>query len=52
MIVFSATSGTGQTTLVKNLLWIYYALEFSISETSRSPRGKEINGKDYQFLKT
>jgi len=52
MIVFSAPSGTGKTTLVKHLLRIYSDLEFSISATSRSPRGKEINGKDYHFLKT
>ncbi|MDG2371787.1 MAG: guanylate kinase [Flavobacteriaceae bacterium] len=52
MIVFSAPSGSGKTTLVKHLLNIFSVLEFSISATSRSPRGKEVNGKDYHFLNT
>jgi guanylate kinase len=52
MIVFSAPSGSGKTTLVKHLLDTFSILEFSISATSRSPRGEEINGKDYHFLDT
>ena len=51
MIIVSAPSGSGKTTLVKHLLNVFSELEFSISATSRLPRGKEINGKDYHFFK-
>ena len=51
MIVFSAPSGSGKTTLVKHLLNIFPDLVFSISATTRLPRGKEISGNDYHFLK-
>lgn len=51
IIIVSAPSGSGKTTLVKHLLNVFSELEFSISATSRLPRGKEINGKDYHFLK-
>ena len=50
LIVFSAPSGSGKTTLVNHLLNQDIPLEFSISATSRKPRGKEENGKDYYFL--
>jgi len=51
LIVFSAPSGSGKTTIVKHLLkQPELNLEFSISATSREKRGKEINGKDYYFL--
>lgn len=51
LIVFSAPSGSGKTTIVRHLLGIEdLNLEFSISATSREKRGKEINGKDYYFL--
>ena len=50
LIVFSAPSGAGKTTLVKYLLSMFNKIEFSISATSRKPRGKEKNGKDYYFL--
>jgi guanylate kinase len=50
LIVFSAPSGAGKTTLVKYLLSKFNKIEFSISATSRKPRGKEKNGKDYYFL--
>ncbi len=51
LIVFSAPSGSGKTTIVKHLLGIEALnLEFSISATSRAPRGEEIEGKDYYFL--
>lgn len=50
VIIFSAPSGSGKTTLVKHCLGIFPELEFSISATTRSPRGEEINGKDYYFL--
>lgn len=50
LIVFSAPSGSGKTTLVNYLLNKNLPLGFSISATSRSPRGNEENGKDYYFL--
>lgn len=50
VIIFSAPSGSGKTTLVKHCLGIFSELEFSISATTRSPRGEEIHGKDYYFL--
>ena len=53
LIVFSAPSGSGKTTIVKHLLkQIDLNLEFFISATSRDKRGDEINGKDYYFLST
>ena len=50
LIVFSAPSGAGKTTLVKYLLSQFNNLEFSISATSRKKRGSEKDGKDYYFL--
>jgi len=51
LIVFSAPSGSGKTTIVKHLLDLdYLNLEFSISATSRERRGEEIEGKDYYYL--
>ncbi|GGK14021.1 guanylate kinase [Yeosuana aromativorans] len=51
LIVFSAPSGSGKTTIVRHLLGIEdLNLEFSISATSREKRGQEVNGKDYYFL--
>jgi len=51
LIVFSAPSGSGKTTIVKHLLkQPELQLEFSISATSRAQRGKEVDGKDYYFL--
>lgn len=51
LIVFSAPSGSGKTTIVRHLLGLpELELEFSISATSREPRGEEINGKDYYFI--
>jgi len=51
-IIFSAPSGAGKTTIVKCLLESGLPLEFSISATSRKPRGQEKDGKDYYFLTT
>ena len=45
LIVFSAPSGSGKTTIVKHLLQKELNLEFSISATSREQRGSEITGK-------
>lgn len=50
VIIFSAPSGSGKTTIVRELLRRYPQLEFSISATSRAPRGEERNGVDYYFL--
>lgn len=50
IIIFSAPSGSGKTTLVKHCLEKFSTLEFSISATTRPPRGSEINGKEYYFL--
>ena len=51
LIVFSAPSGSGKTTIVRHLLSKKELnLEFSISCTSRAPRGEEVDGKDYYFL--
>lgn len=51
LLVFSAPSGSGKTTIVRHLLGLdYLNLEFSISATSRESRGKEVDGKDYYFL--
>jgi len=48
LIVFSAPSGSGKTTIVRYLLGKEdLNLEFSISATSRSPREEEVDGKDY-----
>ncbi|WP_299225267.1 guanylate kinase [uncultured Psychroserpens sp.] len=51
LIVFSAPSGSGKTTIVRHLLkQKELNLEFSISATSREKRGKEIHANDYYFL--
>ena len=50
LIIFSAPSGSGKTTIVRELLKRIPQLEFSISATSRAPRGAERNGVDYYFL--
>jgi guanylate kinase len=50
LIVFSAPSGAGKTTIVHHLLSKMKELEFSISATTREPRGDEKNGEDYYFI--
>ncbi len=50
VIIFSAPSGSGKTTIVKHLLSTNSNLAFSVSATTRQPRPNEINGKDYYFL--
>lgn len=51
LFVFSAPSGSGKTTIVRHLLnQERFNLEFSISATSRAPRGQEVDGKDYYFI--
>jgi guanylate kinase len=50
LIIFSAPSGAGKTTIVRHLLIKDLNLEFSISATSRAKRHNETDGKDYYFL--
>ena len=50
LIIFSAPSGSGKTTIVRRLMEMLGGLEFSVSATSRAPRGVEQHGKDYYFL--
>ncbi|AOZ99256.1 guanylate kinase [Flavobacterium commune] len=51
LIVFSAPSGSGKTTIVRHLLKQEdLNLEFSISAATREARGEEVNGKDYYFI--
>lgn len=50
VIIFSAPSGAGKSTVVKHLMKEFPNLGFSISATSRKPRGKEQHGREYYFL--
>ncbi|TWR30670.1 guanylate kinase [Mucilaginibacter pallidiroseus] len=50
LIIFSAPSGAGKTTIVHHLLGKIPNLEFSISATTRPARGDEQDGKDYYFI--
>jgi len=50
LVIFSAPSGAGKTTIVKHLLTCNFGLEFSVSATSRTRRDIETDGKDYYFL--
>ena len=50
LIIFSAPSGAGKTTIVHALTERFPRLEFSISATSRQPRHNEQHGRDYYFL--
>lgn len=50
LIIFSAPSGAGKTTIVKHLLGQNLNIGFSVSATSRAPRHNEIHGKDYFFM--
>lgn len=52
LIIVSAPSGAGKTTLVKHLLGTFDSIEFSVSCATRSPRENEIHGKDYYFIST
>lgn len=49
-ILFSAPSGSGKTTIIKQLQQYFDCFEFSISATCRNPREGEQHGKDYYFL--
>ena len=50
LIIFSAPSGSGKSTIINYLLTQNLNLSFSISATSRPPRGKERHGVEYFFL--
>lgn len=50
LVVFTAPSGAGKTTIVKHLLSKYDDLAFSVSATTRSARSEEVDGRDYYFL--
>lgn len=50
LIIFSAPSGSGKSTIINYLLTQNLSLSFSISATSRAPRGTEQNGVEYFFL--
>jgi len=50
VFIVSAPSGSGKSTLVNELFKMVHGLEFSISYTTRTPRGSEKNGKEYYFV--
>lgn len=50
VIIFSAPSGAGKSTVVNHLLGLHPEFEFSISATSRAPRGQERDGVEYYFI--
>ena len=50
VIIFSAPSGAGKSTIVNHILSLHPELEFSISATSRAPRGQEKHGIEYYFF--
>ncbi|MCQ2178408.1 MAG: guanylate kinase, partial [Bacteroidales bacterium] len=50
VVIFSAPSGAGKSTVVSHLLKLHPEFEFSISATSRAPRGNEKDGVEYYFM--
>lgn len=50
VLIFSAPSGAGKSTIVGHLLKLYDNFEFSVSATSRAPRGEEKDGVEYYFI--
>ena len=52
VLIFSAPSGSGKSTVVNHILGLHPDVEFSISATSRAPRGQETNGVEYWFIET
>jgi len=51
VLIISAPSGAGKSTLVNHLLKSGFPLAFSVSATSRKPRGNEMNGREYYFIR-
>src|ERR1700744_4918040 len=49
LFIISAPSGSGKSTLVAEVRWLVEGLEFSISYTTRKPRGSEEDGREYHF---
>jgi guanylate kinase len=49
-VVVSGPSGSGKTTLVKHMMLRHPGSHFSLSATTRAPRGEEVDGMDYRFL--
>ena len=50
VFIISAPSGSGKSTLVSEIRNIVPKLDFSISYTTRAPRGSETNGREYYFV--
>ncbi|MDY6277320.1 MAG: guanylate kinase [Bacteroidales bacterium] len=50
VLIFSAPSGSGKSTIVNHILGLHPEIEFSVSATSRQPRGQEQDGVEYYFL--
>ena len=50
VVIFSAPSGSGKSTVVNHILGLHPEMEFSVSATSRAPRGTEQDGVEYYFL--
>ncbi|MBO4328675.1 MAG: guanylate kinase [Bacteroidales bacterium] len=50
LLIFSAPSGSGKTTLLNHLLSEVPGIAFSVSATTRPPRGEEQNGVEYYFM--
>lgn len=50
VVIFSAPSGSGKSTIVGHILKLHPEMEFSVSATSRAPRGQEKNGVEYHFF--
>lgn len=50
VLIFSAPSGSGKSTIVNHILGLHPEVEFSVSATSRPPRGQEKNGVEYYFI--
>lgn len=50
VLVISAASGSGKSTLLRRLLEAHPELEFSVSYTTRAPRGQEREGVDYHYV--
>ncbi len=50
IFIFSAPSGSGKSTIIAHLMSLGLNMDFSISATSRAPRGTEQNGREYHFL--